>query len=193
MVTRTRSTSPSAEHLTGSHPGRTKNARRCFNSGAEAVENAIKKSPGLPRKTAVVAFDHAYHGRTKPTMALTAKSMPYKSGFGPFAPEVYRAPMVLPVPRRPDRQGVGHRRRAGRERALTVIDKQIGAATWPRHIEPIQARAGSSFRRAGFLPTLRACCADNDVVFIADECCSSGFARTGLRCSPARTKGSSRT
>lgn len=68
-----------------------------FNSGAEAVENSIKIARSYTRKPAVVAFDHAYHGRTNMTMALTAKSMPYKSGFGPFAPEIYRAPLSYPI------------------------------------------------------------------------------------------------
>lgn len=63
---------------------------------AEAVENAIKVARAHTKKDAVVAFDHAYHGRTNLTMALTAKNMPYKSGFGPFAPEVYRAPVSYP-------------------------------------------------------------------------------------------------
>src|SRR4051794_24071755 len=76
----------------GDHPKRT----ALFNSGAEAVENAIKIARQHTGRQAVVAFDHAYHGRTNLTMALTAKSMPYKSGFGPFAGEVYRAPMSYP-------------------------------------------------------------------------------------------------
>ena len=61
------------------------------------MENAIKIARAYTHKTAVVAFDHAYHGRTNLTMALTAKSMPYKSGFGPFAPEIYRAPLSYPI------------------------------------------------------------------------------------------------
>ena len=67
-----------------------------FNSGAEAVENAVKIARHATRRQAVIVFDHAYHGRTNLTMALTAKNMPYKDGFGPFAPEVYRVPMSYP-------------------------------------------------------------------------------------------------
>lgn len=67
-----------------------------FNSGSEAVENAVKIARSHTHKPAVVAFDHAYHGRTNLTMALTAKVMPYKDGFGPFAPEIYRAPLSYP-------------------------------------------------------------------------------------------------
>ena len=65
-----------------------------FNSGAEAVENAVKVARHHTGRDAIVVFDHAYHGRTNLTMALTAKSMPYKHGFGPFAGEIYRAPMA---------------------------------------------------------------------------------------------------
>lgn len=68
-----------------------------FNSGAEAVENAVKIARVATGRDAVVVFDHAYHGRTNLTMAMTAKNMPYKNGFGPFAGEVYRAPMSYPL------------------------------------------------------------------------------------------------
>jgi len=168
-----------AEHLNRLTPGSYEKRSALFNSGAEAVENAIKIARAYTRKTAVVAFDHAYHGRTNLTMALTAKSMPYKSGFGPFAPEVYRAPMSYPY-----RDGLVDKEWAtdgelAAERALTVIDKQIGAANLAAVIiEPIQGEGGFIVPAPGFLPTLRAWCADNDVVFIADEV-QSGFARTG--------------
>ena len=168
-----------AEHLNRLTPGSYEKCSALFNSGAEAVENAIKIARAYTRKTAVVAFDHAYHGRTNLTMALTAKSMPYKSGFGPFAPEVYRAPMSYPY-----RDGLIDKEWAtdgelAAERALTVIDKQIGAANLAAVIiEPIQGEGGFIVPAPGFLPTLRAWCADNDVVFIADEV-QSGFARTG--------------
>ena len=168
-----------AEHLNRLTPGSYQKRSALFNSGAEAVENAIKIARAYTRKTAVVAFDHAYHGRTNLTMALTAKSMPYKSGFGPFAPEVYRAPMSYPY-----RDGLIDKEWAtdgelAAERALTVIDKQIGAANLAAIIiEPIQGEGGFIVPAPGFLPTLRAWCADNDVVFIGDEV-QSGFARTG--------------
>ncbi len=168
-----------AEHLNRLTPGSYEKRSALFNSGAEAVENAIKIARAYTRKTAVVAFDHAYHGRTNLTMALTAKSMPYKSGFGPFAPEIYRAPMSYPY-----RDGLIDKEWAtdgelAAERALTVIDKQIGAANLAAIIiEPIQGEGGFIVPAPGFLPALRAWCSDNDVVFIADEV-QSGFARTG--------------
>ncbi|MEZ0357223.1 4-aminobutyrate--2-oxoglutarate transaminase [Mycobacterium sp. SA01] len=168
-----------AEHLNRLTPGSYEKRSALFNSGSEAVENAVKIARSYTRKTAVVAFDHAYHGRTNLTMALTAKSMPYKSGFGPFAPEIYRAPLSYPF-----RDGLIDKEWAtdgelAAERALNVIDKQIGAANLAAVIiEPIQGEGGFIVPAPGFLPTLRAWCSENNVVFIADEV-QTGFARTG--------------
>ena len=168
-----------AEHLNRLTPGSFEKRTALFNSGAEAVENAVKIARSYTHRTAVVAFDHAYHGRTNLTMGLTAKSMPYKSGFGPFAPEIYRAPMSYPY-----RDGLIDKEWAtdgelAAERALTVIDKQIGAANLAALIiEPIQGEGGFIVPAPGFLPALRAWCTENDVVFIADEV-QSGIARTG--------------
>jgi 4-aminobutyrate aminotransferase/(S)-3-amino-2-methylpropionate transaminase len=168
-----------AEHLNRLTPGSYEKRSALFNSGSEAVENAVKIARSYTRKTAVVAFDHAYHGRTNLTMALTAKSMPYKSGFGPFAPEIYRAPLSYPF-----RDGLIDKEWAtdgelAAERALNIIDKQIGAANLAAVIiEPIQGEGGFIVPAPGFLPTLRAWCSENNVVFIADEV-QTGFARTG--------------
>ena len=84
------------EQLNRLTPGDHEKRSALFNSGAEAVENAVKIARHATGRTAVVVLDHAYHGRTNLTMALTAKSMPYKAGFGPFAPEIYRVPMAYP-------------------------------------------------------------------------------------------------
>ena len=84
------------EKLAELTPGTHEKRSALFNSGAEAVENAVKIARAHTGRTAVIAFDHAYHGRTNLTMALTAKVMPYKAGFGPFAPEIYRVPMAYP-------------------------------------------------------------------------------------------------
>ena len=168
-----------AEHLNRLTPGSYEKRSALFNSGAEAVENAIKIARSYTKKTAVVAFDHAYHGRTNLTMALTAKSMPYKSGFGPFAPEIYRAPLSYPY-----RDGLINKEWATNgelvaERTLTMIDKQVGADNLAAVIiEPILGEGGFVVPAPGFLPALRAWCSDNDVVFIADEV-QSGFARSG--------------
>jgi 4-aminobutyrate aminotransferase/(S)-3-amino-2-methylpropionate transaminase len=128
----------------------------------------------------VVSFDHAYHGRTNLTMALTAKSMPYKHGFGPFAPEVYRAPLSYPFR---DAEFGGKELATDGElaarRAITVIDKQVGADNLAAVIiEPIQGEGGFIVPAEGFLPALLDWCRDNNVVFIADEV-QTGFARTG--------------
>jgi 4-aminobutyrate aminotransferase/(S)-3-amino-2-methylpropionate transaminase len=143
-----------------------------FNSGAEAVENAVKIARVATGKDAVVVFDHAYHGRTNLTMAMTAKNMPYKNGFGPFAGEIYRAPMSYPL-----RDGLDGPEAAAR--AIDVIDKQVGAANLACIvIEPIQGEGGFVVPAPGFLPALAAWAKANDVVFIADEI-QSGFCRTG--------------
>jgi 4-aminobutyrate aminotransferase/(S)-3-amino-2-methylpropionate transaminase len=167
------------EQLNRLTPGSGEKRSALFNSGSEAVENAIKIARAYTRKTAVVAFDHAYHGRTNLTMALTAKSMPYKSGFGPFAPEIYRAPLSYPY-----RDGLidkewGTDGELAAKRAINVIDKQVGAGNLAAVIiEPIQGEGGFIVPAEGFLAALLDWCRKTDVVFIADEV-QSGFARTG--------------
>jgi 4-aminobutyrate aminotransferase / (S)-3-amino-2-methylpropionate transaminase / 5-aminovalerate transaminase len=144
-----------------------------LNSGAEAVENAVKIARHFTKKQAVVAFDHAYHGRTNLTMGLTAKNIPYKSGFGPFASEVYRAPLSYPF-----RDG-GLSGAEAAARAISVIEKQVGAENLAAIIiEPIQGEGGFIVPAQGFLPALVEWARANDVVFIADEV-QTGFARTG--------------
>ncbi|GAA1767744.1 4-aminobutyrate--2-oxoglutarate transaminase [Nocardioides hankookensis] len=143
-----------------------------FNSGAEAVENAVKIARVATGKDAVAVFDHAYHGRTNLTMAMTAKNMPYKNGFGPFAGEVYRAPMSYPL-----RDGLTGEQAAAR--AIDVIEKQVGAANLACIvIEPIQGEGGFIVPAPGFLPALAEWAQANGVVFIADEI-QTGFCRTG--------------
>ncbi len=161
-----------AEALNRLTPGDHAKRTALFNSGAEAVENAIKIARYYTGKSAVVAFDHGYHGRTNLTMALTAKAMPYKAGFGPFAPDVYRAPMSYPY-----RDGLSGAEAAAR--AIHMIERQIGAdRTAAIIIEPIQGEGGFVVPAPGFLPALQKWANDNTVVFIADEV-QSGFARTG--------------
>ncbi|MDT5257456.1 MAG: 4-aminobutyrate aminotransferase / (S)-3-amino-2-methylpropionate transaminase / 5-aminovalerate [Mycobacterium sp.] len=168
-----------AEELNRITPGSGEKRSVLFNSGAEAVENAIKVARSYTRKPAVVAFNHAYHGRTNLAMALTAKSMPYKSGFGPFAPEIYRAPLSYPY-----RDGLHDKELAtdgekAAARTIRVIDSQVGADSLAAVlIEPIQGEGGFIVPAEGFLPALLDWCRKNDVVFIADEV-QTGFARTG--------------
>jgi len=161
-----------AEALNRLTPGDHDKRSALFNTGAEAVENAIKIARKHTGRQAVVAFDHGYHGRTNLTMALTAKAMPYKSGFGPFAPEVYRAPLSYPF-----RDGLTGAEAA--ERAISAIEKQIGAENLAAIIiEPIQGEGGFIVPAEGFLPALVEWANEHGVVFIADEV-QTGFARTG--------------
>ncbi|MFC9518456.1 4-aminobutyrate--2-oxoglutarate transaminase [Nocardiaceae bacterium NPDC056970] len=174
MVTPYESYVQVAEELAALTPGDHDKRTVLFNSGAEAVENAVKVARLATGRDAVVAFDHAYHGRTNLTMALTAKSMPYKTNFGPFAPEVYRMPMSYPF-----RDEAGLTGEQAARRAITQIEKQIGADSVAAIIlEPIQGEGGFIVPAAGFLPTLVAWARENGVVFIADEV-QTGFARTG--------------
>src|SRR5690606_24555569 len=123
--------------------------------------------------------DHGYHGRTNLTMALTAKNQPYKNGFGPFAPEIYRAPLSYPF-----RDGLSGPEAAAR--AIHQIEKQIGVENLAAMIiEPIQGEGGFIVPADGFLPALVDWCRKNDVVFIADEI-QTGFARTGEMCVSTR-------
>jgi 4-aminobutyrate aminotransferase/(S)-3-amino-2-methylpropionate transaminase len=162
------------EQLNRLTPGDHAKRSALFNSGAEAVENAVKIARAHTRRQAVAVFDHAYHGRTNLTMALTAKSMPYKHSFGPFAPEVYRLPMSYPF-----REPAPISGEEAAWRALTMLDKQVGAESLAALvIEPIQGEGGFVVPAPGFLPTIAQWCRDNGVVFIADEI-QTGFARTG--------------
>ncbi len=168
-----------AERLAELTPGDHEKRSVLFNSGAEAVENAVKIARHATGRDAVVVFDHAYHGRTNLTMALTSKSMPYKSGFGPFAPEVYRVPMSYPYREGLNVDGSKITGEQAAQRAITMIEKQVGAAnTAAILIEPIQGEGGFIVPAEGFLPTLVAWAKENGVVFIADEV-QAGFARTG--------------
>ena len=165
-----------AEQLNELTPGTHDKRSALFNSGAEAVENAIKVARHHTGRQAVVAFDHAYHGRTNLTMALTAKSMPYKSGFGPFASEIYRVPMAYPYrwPTGPDT--------CAAEAFATFtsqVHAQVGEAnTAAVIIEPIQGEGGFIVPAPGFLKRVADWCAEHGIVFIADEI-QSGFCRTG--------------
>ncbi|MCC3281304.1 4-aminobutyrate--2-oxoglutarate transaminase [Arthrobacter caoxuetaonis] len=164
-----------AEKLAELTPGTHEKRTVLFNSGAEAVENAIKIARSATGRQAVVAFDHAYHGRTNLTMGLTAKAMPYKTGFGPFASEIYRMPMSYPFrEENPEITGT-----EAAERAILAIEKQIGADQLAALlIEPIQGEGGFIVPAEGFLPRLAAWAKENGIVFIADEV-QSGFCRTG--------------
>lgn len=162
------------ELLAAKTPGNFAKKSALFNSGSEAVENAVKIARRATGRDAVVCFDHAYHGRTALAMALTAKQAPYKSGFGPFPGEVYRMPMNYPFREPAPIGGV-----EAALRAINQIEIQIGADHLSSIlIEPIQGEGGFIVPSEGFLPTLAAWCRANDVVLIADEV-QTGFCRTG--------------
>jgi len=164
------------EKLNAMTPGSHKKKSILVNSGAEAVENAVKIARHFTKRPAIVVFEHSYHGRTNLTMALTAKNMPYKEGFGPFAPEVYRVPMPYSF------HWVGDQATITEDAIDMVthkIDKEIGAHNVAAIlIEPIQGEGGFIVPPKGFLPALAKYSKDNGIVFIADEV-QTGFARTG--------------
>jgi 4-aminobutyrate aminotransferase/(S)-3-amino-2-methylpropionate transaminase len=157
-------------------PGNFKKKSILQNSGAEAVENAIKIARHYTKRPAIVVFEHAYHGRTNLTMALTAKNVPYKEGFGPFANEIYRMPMPYPYRWMGDQATIAE---DALKMVITKIEKEIGAHNVAAIlIEPIQGEGGFIVPPKGFLPGLSKFATDNKIVFIADEV-QAGFARTG--------------
>ena len=157
-------------------PGTHKKKSVLVNSGAEAVENAVKIARHATKRQAIVVFEHAYHGRTNLTMALTAKNMPYKDGFGPFAGEIYRMPMPYELRWLGDKATIT---KDALEEIAHKIEKEIGAKNVAAiMIEPIQGEGGFIVPPKGFLPGLSKYCTENGIIFIADEV-QTGFARTG--------------
>ena len=136
------------EKLNELTPGKFKKKSALFNSGAEALENAVKIARHYTKRQAVVVFEHGYHGRTNLTMAMTAKNMPYKEGFGPFTPEVYRMPMAYPFR---SEGNVDH----VLEEVIHKIEKEIGTHNVAAIvIEPIQGEGGFIVPPKGFLQVL---------------------------------------
>ena len=157
-----------AEHTPGTHAKKTV----LQNSGAEAVENGVKIARKFTGRNGVAVLDHAYHGRTNLTMAMTFKAMPYAAGFGPFAGDIYRAPNSYPF-----HDGLSGADAAGR--TIAYLEKSVGASDLACLIvEPIQGEGGFQVPAEGFLPALQDWCTANGIVFIADEI-QSGMARTG--------------
>jgi 4-aminobutyrate aminotransferase/(S)-3-amino-2-methylpropionate transaminase len=165
-----------AERLNALTPGEHEKRTMFANSGAEAVENAVKIARRATGRTAVITFDHAFHGRTLMGMSLTAKVMPYKQGFGPFAPEVYRLPYAYPY------RWPGGAERCTEEALAYAFDemhKHIGEENIACVIaEPIQGEGGFIVPSPGFLKGLADFCSRNGIVFIADEI-QSGMGRAG--------------
>lgn len=157
-----------AEHTPGDFAKKTV----LLNSGAEAVENAVKIARKHTGRPGVAVLEHAYHGRTNLTMAMTFKAMPYKLGFGPFAGSIHAAPGSYPF-----RDGLSGTDAAAR--TIAHLEKSVGASDLAcLVVEPIQGEGGFVVPADGYLPALQEWCSANGIVFIADEI-QSGMARTG--------------
>jgi 4-aminobutyrate aminotransferase/(S)-3-amino-2-methylpropionate transaminase len=142
-----------------------------FNSGAEAVENAIKFARAFTRRPAVIAFDGGFHGRTLLALSLTSKTHPYKAGLGPFSPDVYRVPFPY------EYRGVSARQ------ALDALERafvtQVAAETVAAIVlEPVQGEGGFVPAPREFVEGVRTICDREGIVFVADEV-QTGFGRTG--------------
>lgn len=156
------------ERLNALTPGGHEKRSFLVNSGAEAVENAVKVARYATGRQAVVAFDHGFHGRTLLALTLTGKAMPYKRGFGPFAPEVYRAPYSYPF------RGTGQL-----EETLAQLEATVGAeAIACVVVEPICGEGGFVIPEPGWLAGLGRWCAEHGIVLVADEV-QTGMGRTG--------------
>jgi 4-aminobutyrate aminotransferase / (S)-3-amino-2-methylpropionate transaminase / 5-aminovalerate transaminase len=167
-----------AERLNSLAPGDHEKKTMFANSGAEAVENAVKIARKATGRPAIVTFDHAFHGRTLLAMSLTAKVMPYKQGMGPFAPEVYRLPFAYPY-RCPTGGSYEDCGRTCLSYALDEMHKHIGEENIAALIlEPIQGEGGFIVPAPGFVSGLAEFCRSNGIVFIADEI-QSGMGRAG--------------
>ena len=160
-----------AERLNALAPGPTPKKSILFSTGAEAVENALKIARYHTRRSAVIAFSGAFHGRTLATMTLTGKVQPYKSGFGVLLPEVFHVPFPSAY------HGVTP------QQSLAAIEQLFKADLEPSRvaaliIEPVQGEGGFYIAPPEFLRSLRALCDRHGIVLVADEI-QSGFARTG--------------
>ncbi len=166
------------ERLNAMTPGTFAKKTLLSNSGAEAVENAVKLSRAYTGKPAIVVFEGAYHGRTYLTMSLTSKYGLFKKGFGPFAPEIYRLPHPYPY-RRPSEMSekayIAHCCDQLEKALISQVDPSAIAAIL---IEPIQGEAGFIPMPTAFLQKIRDICTQHNIVMIADEV-QSGFGRTG--------------
>ena len=155
-------------------PGNFEKRSALFNSGAEAVENAVKIARKFTGRGEIAVFDHGYHGRTNLTMAMNFKAHPYNTGFGPFAPGVHHVPMSYPF-----RDPAGMTGEEAARRSITYMEKRIGAESLAAVIiEPVQGEGGFIVPAPGFLKTIADWAAKHGIVMVADEV-QSGIARTG--------------
>ena len=157
-----------AEKLVKLTPGKTPKAAAFFNSGAEAIENAVKIARAHTKRPAIIVFENAFHGRTLLTMTMTHKAMPYKYRFGPFAPEIYRMP--FPSPSHP----MANIEDFEKILANIVTPESVAAIV----VEPIQGEGGFNVPQKGFLEYLRELTNKYGMLLITDEI-QSGIGRTG--------------
>jgi 4-aminobutyrate aminotransferase/(S)-3-amino-2-methylpropionate transaminase len=156
------------EQLNARTPGTHEKRTMLVNSGAEAVENAVKIARAATGRPAVIAFDQAFHGRTLLAMSLTAKVNPYKKSFGPYAPEIYRAPFSYPY------RGAGGLAETTAWMEASVDATQVACVV----VEPIAGEGGFVVPEPGWFAGIAQWCRANGVVFVADEV-QTGFGRTG--------------
>jgi 4-aminobutyrate aminotransferase / (S)-3-amino-2-methylpropionate transaminase / 5-aminovalerate transaminase len=165
-----------AERLVKLTPGEFPKKALFFNSGAEAVENAVKIARWATGRPAIIVFENAFHGRTLMTMTMTSKVKPYKYGFGPYAPEVYRAPFPYPYRMNMTPQQATEYCMQELESMFIgdVAPDQVAAII----VEPVQGEGGFMVAPPGFLRALKTVCEKHNILFVADEI-QSGFCRTG--------------
>ncbi|OLB55880.1 MAG: 4-aminobutyrate transaminase, partial [Ktedonobacter sp. 13_2_20CM_2_56_8] len=165
-----------AERIVQLVPGDFAKKALFLNSGAEAVENAVKIARYATGRPAIITFDNGYHGRTLMTMTMTAKVKPYKYRFGPYATEVYRAPFPYPYRMNMAPQDASAYCIQELERMFVgeVAPDQVAAIV----VEPVQGEGGFMVAPPGFLRALKAICEKHGILFVADEI-QSGFCRTG--------------
>ncbi len=165
-----------AERLARLTPGTFPKKALFLNSGAEAVENAVKIARYATGRPAIITFDNAYHGRTLMTMTMTAKVRPYKYRFGPYAPEFYKAP--FPYAYRMNMTPAEASRACIRELERMFVGEVAADQVAAIVIEPVQGEGGFMIAPPGFLRDLKALCEEHGILFIADEI-QTGFCRTG--------------
>src|SRR4051794_33161529 len=163
-----------AEKLAEITPGDFEKHSILVNSGAEAVENAVKIARKYTGRRAIAALDHAFHGRTNLTMAMTYRPWPERAGMGPFPGEIYSLPISYPF-----RDPEGMTGEEAAERTIDYIRTHIGATELAAlFVEPIQGDGGIIIPAPGYFARLAEFCAENGIVFVADEI-QAGIGRTG--------------
>src|SRR6201996_2436333 len=167
-----------AEKLNQLSPGKFAKKTFLVNSGAEAVENAVKIARAFTGRAAVISVEDGFHGRTMLGLSLTSKTHPYKDGFGPFLSDVYRIPFGVPASAR-----LSHRGPVNRSQVAELLDQPFRRVVAAESIaavvvEPVLGEGGFVVPPEGFLPALAQICRERGIVFIADEV-QTGFGRTG--------------